>query len=75
MAEILKNRELQIGVMILSFLIVFVPYFVNIPSLEVASTKLITITARATTSSHFLIASSRLFLFSVNLCDESMYRK
>lgn len=45
MAEILKNRELQIGVMILSFLIVFVPYFVNIPSLEVASTKLITITA------------------------------
>lgn len=45
MSEILKNRELQLIVMALSFLLVFVPYFVEIPSLEAASTKLITITA------------------------------
>ncbi len=45
MSEILKNRELQIIVMALSFLLVFIPYFVEIPALEAASTKLITITA------------------------------
>jgi hypothetical protein len=45
MAEILKNRQLQIGVMILSFLLVFIPYFIVSPELEAASTKLITITA------------------------------
>lgn len=45
MAEILKNRELQLGVMLLSFLMVFVPYFIDIPGLETASTKLITIAA------------------------------
>lgn len=45
MSEILKNRELQLIVMALSFLLVFVPYFVEIPALEAASTKLITITA------------------------------
>lgn len=45
MAEILKSREVQIGVMLLSFFIVFVPYFINIPALETASTKLITIAA------------------------------
>ncbi len=45
MSEILKNRELQLIVMALSFLLVFIPYFVEIPALEAASTKLITITA------------------------------
>ena len=45
MAEILKNRQVQLGVMALSFLLVFVPYFIDIPSLEAASTKLITIAA------------------------------
>ena len=45
MAEILKNRQLQIIVMALAFLLVFVPYFVEVPALETASTKLITITA------------------------------
>jgi len=45
MSDILKNRELQLIVMALSFLLVFVPYFVEIPALETASTKLITITA------------------------------
>ena len=45
MSEILKNRQLQIGVMILSFLLVFIPYFIESPGLEAASTKLITITA------------------------------
>lgn len=45
MAEILKNRQLQIAVMALAFLLVFVPYFIEVPALEAASTKLITITA------------------------------
>lgn len=45
MSEILKNRELQIAVMVISFLIVFVPYFFKIPQLDTVSTKLITITA------------------------------
>ncbi|MBD3171317.1 hypothetical protein GF326_02480 [Candidatus Bathyarchaeota archaeon] len=45
MSDILKNRELQLIVMALSFLLVFVPYFIEIPALEAASTKLITITA------------------------------
>ena len=45
MAEILKNRELQLLAMALAFLLVFIPYFVPNPALENASTKLITITA------------------------------
>jgi hypothetical protein len=45
MAEILKNRQVQLGVMALSFLLVFIPYFIDIPGLEAASTKLITIAA------------------------------
>lgn len=45
MSDILKNRELQLIVMALSFLLVFIPYFIEIPALEAASTKLITITA------------------------------
>jgi hypothetical protein len=45
MAEILKNRQLQIIVMMLSFLFVFLPYFLNVPALNTASTKLITITS------------------------------
>lgn len=48
MSEILKNRQLQLIVMVLSFLIVFVPYFIEIPALDIASTKLITITAIVT---------------------------
>jgi len=48
MAEILKNRQLQLVVMALSFLMVFLPYFLNIPALNTASTKLITITAIVT---------------------------
>jgi len=45
MAEIIKNKEFQLSVMLISFLIVFVPYFVDIPALDVVSTKLITIAA------------------------------
>jgi len=45
MAEILRNRELQLIAMALAFLLVFVPYFFQIPALDTASTKLITITA------------------------------
>ncbi|OGD47104.1 hypothetical protein A3K69_04670 [Candidatus Bathyarchaeota archaeon RBG_16_57_9] len=48
MAEILKNRQLQIIVMLLSFLFVFLPYFLNVPQLNTASTKLITITSIVT---------------------------
>lgn len=48
MAEILKNRQLQIIVMMLSFLFVFLPYFLNVPQLDKASTKLITITSIVT---------------------------
>ena len=48
MAEILKNRQLQIIVMMLSFLFVFLPYFLNVPQLDTASTKLITITSIVT---------------------------
>lgn len=43
MAEILKNKQLQIIVMALSFLFVFLPYFLNVPQLNTASTKLVTI--------------------------------
>jgi hypothetical protein len=45
MSDILKNRELQLAIMALAFLLVFVPYFIESPGLETASTKLITITA------------------------------
>lgn len=45
MAEILRNRELQLIAMALAFLLVFVPYFFQVPALDTASTKLITITA------------------------------
>lgn len=45
MAEIIKNREFQLSIMLISFLLVFVPYFINIPALDVASTKLIIIAA------------------------------
>jgi len=48
MSEILKSRELSIIVMFLSFLAVFVPYFIDAPALETFSTKLITITAITT---------------------------
>jgi len=48
LAEILKNRQLQIIVMMLSFLFVFLPYFLNVPQLDKASTKLITITSIVT---------------------------
>jgi len=48
LAEILKNRQLQIIVMLLSFLFVFLPYFLNVPQLNTASTKLITITSIVT---------------------------
>ncbi|GAI05459.1 unnamed protein product, partial [marine sediment metagenome] len=45
MSEILKSRELSLIAMFLSFLIVFVPYFIDVPVLDTFSTKLITITA------------------------------
>ncbi len=45
MAEIIKTKEFQLGIMLISFLIVFVPYFINIPALDAVSTKLITIAA------------------------------
>ena len=45
MAEIIKNKEFQLSIMLISFLIVFVPYFIDIPVLETVSTKLITIAA------------------------------
>jgi hypothetical protein len=45
MSDILKNRELQLIIMGLAFLLVFIPYFIESPGLEAASTKLITITA------------------------------
>jgi hypothetical protein len=48
MAEILKNRQLQLAVMVLSFLLVFVPYFFNIPQLNQASNELVTITSIVT---------------------------
>jgi hypothetical protein len=38
---------LQLIIMMLAFLMVFVPYFISVPELTVASTKLITITAIA----------------------------
>jgi len=45
MSSILKSRELQIALLIIAFLIVFVPYFIPIPSLDWFSNELITITA------------------------------
>lgn len=48
MAEILKNRQLQLAVMALSFLFVFIPYFVDVPQWEAASTKLMSISAIVT---------------------------
>jgi hypothetical protein len=43
----LKSKELQLGLLIIAFLIVFVPYFIPIPSLDWFSNELITITAIA----------------------------
>lgn len=48
MSQILRSRELNLIAMFLAFLAVFVPYFVNVPALDVFSTKLITITAITT---------------------------
>jgi hypothetical protein len=48
MTEILKSRPLQLAVMAISFLIVFVPYFLDIPALDNASNKLITISGVVT---------------------------
>ena len=45
MSSILKSRELQIALLIIAFLIVFIPYFIPIPSLDWFSNELITITA------------------------------
>ncbi len=45
MSAFLKSRELQLGLLILAFLLVFVPYFIPIPSLDWFSNELITITA------------------------------
>ncbi len=47
MSEFFKSRTLQLAIMIIAFLIVFVPYFTPIPALSTFSTKLITITAIA----------------------------
>lgn len=45
MAELIKTKEFQLSIMLISFLIVFVPYFINIPVLDTVSTKLIVIAA------------------------------
>ena len=45
MSGILKNRQLQLAAMAIAFLLVFVPYFFDLPAISTASTKLITITA------------------------------
>jgi hypothetical protein len=45
MSEILKSRTLQMVVLILSFLFVFVPYFIDVKVLTDFSTQLITIAA------------------------------
>jgi hypothetical protein len=45
MAEIIKTKEFQLSIMLISFLIVFIPYFIDIPALDTVSTKLITIAA------------------------------
>lgn len=45
MSSILRSKELQLALVILSFLVVFIPYFIQIPPLENASNELITITA------------------------------
>jgi hypothetical protein len=45
MSGILKNRQLQLAAMAIAFLLVFVPYFFDLPAVGTASTKLITITA------------------------------
>jgi hypothetical protein len=47
MSEFYKGRMLQLIVMMLAFLLVFVPYFIAVPELTTASTKLVTITAIA----------------------------
>jgi hypothetical protein len=46
MSAFFRSREIQLAIMVLSFIVVFVPYFLNIPSnhpLNVFSTKLILI--------------------------------
>lgn len=48
MADILKNRQLQLVVLVLSFLLVFVPYFIDIPQLDAASSELVVITSIVT---------------------------
>jgi hypothetical protein len=45
MSAFLKSRELQLALLILAFLVVFIPYFIPIPSLDWFSTELITITS------------------------------
>jgi hypothetical protein len=45
MSSILRSRELQIALLIIAFLLVFIPYFIPIPSLDWFSNELITITA------------------------------
>jgi len=45
MSEIIKTKEFQLSIMLISFLIVFIPYFLDIPALDAVSTKLITIAA------------------------------
>ncbi len=43
MSAFFKNRQIQLAIVGLSFLAVFVPYFIDVPALTTFSTKLITI--------------------------------
>jgi hypothetical protein len=47
LSEFFKSRTLQLAIMIIAFMVVFVPYFTPIPVLNTFSTKLITMTAIA----------------------------
>jgi hypothetical protein len=45
MSSFFKSKTAQLTIMILSFLAVFVPYFIDVPAMTTFSTKLMTITA------------------------------
>lgn len=60
MSDVLKSKELQLGILVISFLITFVPYFLNIGPLEAASNKFNPIVAIIT---HFTSALAVLSQF------------
>lgn len=45
MSAFFKSRSTQLTILVISFLLVFIPYFINIPGLDWFSTKLMTIAA------------------------------